>query len=260
MKKITNIILNTVFFSAIVVITLVITTISLTKKINDSRKNLETGIQGVVTKKEIPILSMSKGVVTKSYFKAGQEVKKNDLLVEIDNPLLRGKIEALKQYPDNISAQTEAKVAQEELKGMKIYSPVNGVVTDINIAEGSPVDTLIKVMTIYSNDNIRLLADLSDEQYQTLQQMGEISAYSQRLNQNFTIKPDLLRPDKKLSQYNEKKLGLYFTFADSQEAKSLLENEDLLIGIKKDQENSIKPFEIFVNFWNKIIPKSYTPR
>lgn len=255
MKKFSNLSLNLLFFGVIILITFVITTISLTKKINESRKNLERGLKGTVIKQEVPILSLSQGIVIKSYFRVGQDVKKNDLLVEIDNPLLRGKIEALEKYPDNVSAQTEAKVAKEELKGMKIYSPVNGVVTDVKITEGSPVEALEKVITIYSNDNIRLLADLNDDQYQILQRMGEINAYSARLNQNFTLKPDILRPDKKLSEYNEKKIGLYFVFTDPEEAKSLLENEDLEIGLKNNQESNIKPFEIFVKFWNKFIFK-----
>lgn len=255
MRKKINILLNFIFFSIVIFIAFCITTIALTAKINEGRKNMSNGIKATVIKHETPILAFTSGVISKIYFKVGQEVKKNELLVEIDNPMLKGKIDALKQYKDNVSAQTEARVAEEELKGLKIYSPVNGVVTEISVDEGSPVQELSKIMTLYSNDDVRLIATLGDQDYQTIEKMAKINAYSARLNQNFAIRPDILRPYEKTDDLDEKKLGLYFVFEDPVEAKSLLNDEDLKIDLKNQDEKIFKPIDLLVNFWDRTIFK-----
>lgn len=252
MKKHINIIINLTFFTAVVLVACIIATLGLAKKINQNHLQYNQGLTGTVIKQSIPILALSRGIIKKIYVRPGEEVKKNELLVELDNPLLAGKIEALQTYQDNVSAQTEAKVAEEEMKGWKIYSPVNGVVTDLFITEGSPVEDLAKVLNIYSNENILLLANLDNDQYAAVQQLHETSAYSKRLNQNFTIQPDILQPDEKVDNLNEKKIGLYFTFKDKSEAQSLLNNEDLDLNIGQSTNNILKPTDYIVNFWNQI--------
>src|SRR5260370_33898612 len=104
MKKFIGVGLNIIFFTIVVLLAFVIATISLTKKVNDARAQYDQGLKGTVIKQEIPILSLSSGVVKKINVRAGQEVKKNDLLVELDNPVLSGKIQALQFYKDNVSA------------------------------------------------------------------------------------------------------------------------------------------------------------
>src|SRR6266568_3340011 len=141
MKKIVVTVLNIIFFSLMILIAVGITSVSLVKKINDS-KVASSGIKATVVKQTIPILAYSEGVIKKIHVRVGERVKKNELLVEIENPLLEGKIKALESHPDNISAQTEADVAKEQMKGFMIYSPVDGVVTSIVTTEGAPVQAL----------------------------------------------------------------------------------------------------------------------
>lgn len=255
MKKFANIILNVTFFSAVTVIAFAVATIALTKKVNEYKVQYNNSIQGTVIKQSIPLLSFSQGIVKKLYVRPGQSVKKNDLLVELDNPVLVGKIEALQKYPDNVSAQTEAQVAMEELKGLKIYAPVNGVVKEIEVSEGSPLENLAKIMILYSNDNIELLANLTNDQYLAIQHMREAQAYSPRLNQNFSLEPDILQPDEQLNNTDRKTIGLYFTFKDKNEAASLLDNEDLQLQLTDQQSTIHKPIDFFVNFWDSILSK-----
>lgn len=253
MKKTLSYFVNTIYFSLIILITFTIATVALTNKVNDARKLYQQGIIGTVTKKEIPILSFSGGVVKTVNVRVGQEIKKNDLLIAIDNPVLSGKVQALQKHPDNISAQTEAEVAQEELKGLNIYSSVNGIVTEVTVSEGSPIEQLAKVLSVYSNDNVSLLAYLNDDEFQKVQQTQEATAYSTRLNQNFTIVPDVLNPEEKVNNANEKKIGLFFKFKNKNDGISLLNNEDLEIKLSKANEQTVKPIDFFVNFWNSIL-------
>ncbi len=253
MRNIFTLILNIVFFSFVVLSAFAVSTIALTKKVNEYRAQITKGITATVIKQELPVVSFSSGFIKKLYVKEGKEVKKNDLLVEIDNPVLKGKIQALQNYPDNVSAQTEARVAQEEMKGLSIYAPVDGFVSGVTITEGSPVENFSKLMTIYSNENVEVLADLTDDQYLTAQQMHEIKVYSKRLNQDFVVVPDVLRPDTKKGEFQTKQIGLYFVFKDSIAAKSLLNNEDIQLELNTQSDTTRKPIDIFVDFWNSLL-------
>lgn len=246
--------LNLMFFTAVIAIAISVATIALTRKVNQYRSQFRQGIKATVIKKEVPILSYSRGIVKKINARVGQEVKHNAVLAELDNPALRSKVDVLGEYEDNVSAQTEVKVAQEELKNMTVTAPVNGVIADIVATEGSPVEALNKFMTMYSNTNVRLLAQLTVDQYQIIQKLPEVKAYSPRLNQNFTLKPYILSPDEKTPlQYEEKKIGLYFKLANEADASSLLQNEDLDLQLETPGEKIIKPVDYFVNFWNGLL-------
>lgn len=256
MNRSIHIFINVLFILTVVIVAVIISTMALSKKIERDREQYSNNLKGTIIKQEVPILASSRGIVKKIHVRVGQEVKKNDLLVELDNPVLAGKIKALEQYPDNLSAKTEARVAQEEMKGLRLYAPANGVVTELVVAEGSPVDALGEIMTMYSNEDILVLADLSEDQYSIIQQLGETNAYSTRLNQNFTIQPDILQPEQKLDKYNEKKIGLYFKFKDKEEAQSLLHNEDVELNINGPSSEVIKPIDYIVGFWRSFTGKT----
>ncbi|GEM_PF-1564804 len=256
MKNFTAYFLNLIFFAIVIALAISVATISLTKKVNEYRNQNSKGIKATVIKDVVPVLSFASGVVKKLYVREGEEVKKGDMLVEMDNPVLKGKIDALNHYQDNISAQTESRVAQEELKHLKIVAPFNGVVGRIQITEGSPVENLSNVMIIYSNDNIRISADLSINQYQAVQKMHELKAYNERLNQNITIQPDILRPEEKNPTANEeKKISMYFKIKNNSDANSLLQNEDMGLDLHSTDEKISKPIDLFVDFWNGLLAR-----
>lgn len=257
MKKVSAFILNTIFFIIIVLVAITVATLALTKKINEYKMENAKGITATVVKQEVPVLSFSKGIVKKIHVKVGQQVKKGDLLVEVEDPILQGEVNVLGSFKDNVSAQTQAKVAAAQLNNLNIKAPATGVVSDVSINEGTPINELNKVLTIYSNDNIRLLAYVSDAQYQEIQQKALVDVYSDRLNQDFLVKPESLNPDEKQTN-NEKLIGLYFTFKNASDSTSLLNNEDVEVRLTNNQANISKPIDVFVNFWNNIIGKDQT--
>lgn len=249
--------LNSLFFAVIVLVAVSISTIALAKKVNEYRAQARHGIKGTVVKDEIPVLSFTNGVVKKLYIKPGDEVKKGDLLVQIENPLLKSKVDTLAQFKDNVSAQTEAKVATEELKRLSLTSPVDGIISEVFTTEGSPVESFSKVLTILASNNAKLLSELTLSEYQTVEHLPSVTAYSPRLNQSFTVKLDSLKPNEKTSinpetGVKEKNIGLYFTFASNSVAQSLLNNEDLDLLLEK-QDATYKPIDYFVDFWNSIL-------
>ncbi|MEK7571965.1 MAG: biotin/lipoyl-binding protein [Patescibacteria group bacterium] len=254
MKRFWSIILNILFFTIVAVLAISVATIALTKKVNEYRAENTNDIHGVVVKQIVPVLALSDGIVTSIKVKTGDHVKKGQVLVRIDNPMLRSKINSLKEFKDNVSAQTEAKVAEEELKNLIIVSSVDGIVGEITITEGGPVNDLSKAMEIYSSEHVRFLSELTVEEYQQVQKLQNIKAYSARLNQSFQVKAEKLKPEaEEDKEINAKKLGLYFVFADKSDAASLLHNEDLELKVVTDEDQINKPIDFFVNFWNGLL-------
>lgn len=255
MKKFIAGLLNVVFFTVVLIMALSISTIALTKKVNDYRNENTTGVQGTVIKQVVPVLSFTKGVVRTVNVKVGQEIKKDEVLVEMDNPLLRSKVKTLEKFPNNLSAETEAEVGREELKTLTITSPVDGFIGEIQVTEGSVTENLAPVVTIYAHQDIRVLVELSSKEYQAIKNLSEIKAYSERLNQTFVLKPDILKPDESTeAKTQEKKIGLYFTIKNTQDAKYLLNNEDLDLYVDDSNEERIaRPIDIVVNFWNNVL-------
>src|SRR5947209_2978318 len=96
-----RLLINTIFFGMVVLVALVIATISLTKKINDNNIQYDGGIKAVVIKQSVPVLAFSEGIVKEIYVRVGQQVNKGDILIDLENPVLQGKITALSSHPDN---------------------------------------------------------------------------------------------------------------------------------------------------------------
>lgn len=256
MKKILVFFLNTLFFLIVVIISIGISTFAITRKINEYNAQYSKNFSGSVVKKTIPVLSFTKGIVKKINIETGDKVKQGEVIITLTNPPLENELKALKEFPSNASAQTQAKVYEQQIKMLTIISPSNGLAGEINVSEGTAVDEFTKLLTIYSNDNIRFFANLSIDQYQAVQHSSIVNAYSPRLNQSFVINPDNINPnEKKAVNYEGKKIGLYFKFKDPQGAVSLLNNEDLSIQIPNKSSDKLNtPIDIIVNFWNYVIP------
>jgi multidrug resistance efflux pump len=255
MKHIANKLINAAIFLVVILLAVGIATFALTKKVNEYSNQYSRGIQGSVMKREVPLVATSRGSVQKVYVSIGDSVKKEEPLVELENAVLGAKIKELEKNPDNVSAQTEAGVAKEELKGLTVYAPVDGVIKDISIVEGSPVDQITKVGTLYSNDDVKISTQLSLDEYVRIRNQHAIMAYCPRLNQMFGIQLDTLKPEEKNSEQG-KKLGVYFTFQNKQAALSVLQNEDLEIRLEDTRKKIEKPVDVFINFWNGLLSKN----
>ncbi len=255
MNKIISFIFTFIFVIAIGAIVFIIATISITNKINSDKQRYQQGIFGVVEKQAIPIVGFSDGIIKEIYVNQGQDVKEGDLLVEIENPLLLSQYESLQSYSkNNVSAQTQAAIAKSELDNNKIYSPVNGTVDTVNVSKNSPIDQYAKIVTIFANDNTKILAYLTTDQYVVAQKLKKISAYNVRLNQDISISPDILKPNQvDPMDASSSKIALYFKLSNPQDSLSLLNGEQLQLKLAPQDDELIKPLDYVVNFWNLIL-------
>ncbi len=251
--KMINFIINFFLLLLICAIAVTISTISLTMKYNNFQDQYVNGIKATVVKTVIPVSSLTKGVVKKVDVQVGTEVKTGDTLIEIDNPLTRDVIRVLRQFQDNVSAQTEARTAQASLQYFTITSPTDGVVGNVFVSEGSSVDETTKIAEIYASSNTKLLTNLTLDQYVAIQHMNRIEAYSERLNQNFIVKPNILKPDQENSlSSTDKKIGLYLTLKSASDAANLINNEDLVLRLRP-LNSFTRPVDFIIKFWNKIL-------
>lgn len=256
--KIKNIIIffiNVFFFLFVIIIAFSISTIALTRKVNEA-KSFTNNLTGVVVKEKVVVLTFTQGIIDNINVKTGQSVKKGDLLVKMTNPVLEKNYKVYQERLNNESAQTEASIAKVNLENLTIKSPVDGVVGDIYTSEGSSVNEFSKVLLIYSSSEIRLQAELTTTQYQKIQKLAQINAYSSRLNQDYEIIPGLLKAEEKSpTSIAEKKVGLFFTFKNNDHAAALLNNEDLKINLDGNDQTT-KPLDIFTDFWNGLLAKN----
>lgn len=245
MKKLFVLFLNLLFFTAVTGIAVVIAMYAYTNKIS---KTDNESIQGTVRKKNLIVFAGTKGIIRKIDVRTGQEIAKGDLLAELSP--LEDKAATLSARKENTTKQ-----AGKKNDNTFIRSPVNGVVSNIILNENMPVDEDTRLLSLYSNEDIQFSVDLTLDQYQKLTQSAETSAYSNRLNENYLIKFDTLNPEEHLDTSltkPEKKIGILFSFVKDQDAKQLLNNEDLDLKINRKQPYG-KVTGFIMDFWDSLI-------
>lgn len=248
---------NIIFSIFIVVIAITITTISLTKKINDFNKQYQQGVGSTVVKDEIPVIGMTKGIIKTLNVSEGQQVKKGQLLAEITNPVLEAQIRVFASDPKNESAQTQAKLAKADLAYDTIYAPVDGIISNMQVTVNSPIDQYSRLMSIYANQNTKVLVYFTTDQYLTSQKMAKIPAFDPRLNQDFYLAVYGLKPNQEILAKEDNpsvhKVAVYLKLLNSQDSLSLLNGEQLQLKLTPPEDQTNKPINIFVRFWDSLI-------
>ena len=149
-------------------------------------------VQGKVDAEDnIVISSEMPGTITKIHVRAGDTVKKGDVLAETDDAALRKNIDALRTNLElvntmyektknlweqkigtevqflQVKAQKEGLEKQisalnEQTKMSKIVSPINGTVDEVNIKTGSAVAPGLPAIRVINYDNLKIKADLAE--------------------------------------------------------------------------------------------------
>ncbi len=256
MKNILTFLVNSLLLLFVAVIAIAIATLAITKKVNEDKFHQSLKIKVTVIKTLIPVVAFSDGVVKKVQVTNGQQVKKDDLLVRLDNPALTERISVLDKSKNNESAQTESNVAKEQEKNFLLKAPESGVIGDIFVTEGSPIQNLAKVLNLYSNKDVKLIARATTDDYLKIKKQRLLQAYDKRLDQNFAIFTDNLNPSESSTSNNgDKKIGIYFKLKSPTDSDSLINNEDLTIDLDSQKTTYTKPIDLFINFWNGYISK-----
>lgn len=113
-----------------------------------------TGSAPVESSSKATILSKVNSTVKKVYFKAGDKIKKGDLLYEFDSKDAEINVER-----NNLSlAQTkiDAQNAEDNASDYSVTAPFDGVVTDIKVESGSKISNNDVLFTITDNSKFKL--------------------------------------------------------------------------------------------------------
>lgn len=233
MVKVFNYLVNILYVITILFVVVVLTTYAFLRKTEIFNSSTKEYVIGTVIKGEVPIFSNNNGVIKRIYVDKGEVIIRGEKLLDISYDM-----------EGSGSGLIET-----------ISSQLNGVVKTINEVDGNKVKKDTKIATLYSNDNMKVLILLTEDQFEKLKEMEYLEVFSKRLDQAFPMRVGLLQPEERGMSLTNKKIGVYLAFFDTKEAASLLNNESVIIFFadKSSRENISSWLEKYIPIADWII-------
>lgn len=247
-------VLNSIYFIIVFVAALAISTLALTRRLN-SYESTRSPLLLRVDKEEITMSNSVVGRVSKVYVKAGQHVKKGELLVELYDEAAQAKITTLEQFAkDNLSARTEASALKAQNSQFEVRSPRDAIVYKVDAVEGTsylPLNSTL--VTLFADTNIHLTGDVTIEQYADIQKQKKLDVYSSRLEQIFSVEYEGISKVLPPTGQESTKYELVFHFADSNEGNAFIQGENLEVVARTRDDSALRPSYLIAKFWNSFI-------
>ncbi len=255
-----EIIWNGIIFSFVFIVALGVATQSLARKVN-SFQTLDNSILFHVDKQDIDIItSVANSRIKEIKVSPGEHVHKGDLLVQLDMFDYKQKIKSLEGIAsNNLSAKAELNTLLSQKEYYNIYSPQDGIVSNITVAAGSYVPNGSKVMTLFSDYDAKLIAYVTPKQYEEIQSKEKLSVYSKRLEQAFKVKLNgigKITTDYQMIENNGKKIPRYeliFQFVNPDDGAVFIEQEALQFTQVYGNNDIKKPQDRVARLWNALI-------
>lgn len=246
-------ILNGLYFTFIFVVALVVSTQALARRVNTyeaTKKPLFFSVE-----KERVILSNSvTGRVDLVAVVTGQHVRKGDLLVQISDDSMEGRMRSLKELADeNLSAKTELTLLESKLPDYRILAPRDGIVYQIQVAEGSYLNMNSPVLILFADSNVKIVGAVNQSQYAEIQTNKDMDVYSPRFEQVYRISFEGVGRVQS-SNGSEERYEIKFHFSDPNEGAAFIDGEGLeVIAKNSGDEEAVRPSTRVKNLWNKLI-------
>lgn len=244
--------LNATYFSLVFFISLAIAAFALTQRIN-RYQTIQAPIGVSIQKDEVVLSPQVSGLMVNLYIDERQFVKKGEEVATIDDKPIRAKLVALEGQIENSSAQTEAEVLKTQLDSYTVKAPRDGIIYAIDTTEGSYVNAGSKIAIMYANDNIKLIAQVSEAQYSELKEQPFLNVYSQRFEQSYPVIITGIAKVVTDKDTDEKKYEIQLAFVDQEEGVAFLQGESLELLQQKEKAVAQKPSEVIANIVNGII-------
>ena len=213
MQKLFSFIVNTLYFITIIFVVVMVTTTAFMKKVNMTMAQ-PAEVVGKVVKDDTPVIATGSATIKEILVEDGDRVQAGDALF-------------------SYSFATPPRV-------QVVKASVDGVVKRTGLQAGDGFQANWKIMDIYQDANPRLLVYLTEDEYNQIKKTAELHAYSKRLDQAFTVTPKVLQADVQDNADAQQKIGIYFEFADSESAVSLLNNESLSLILPQQKAVTLK--------------------
>ena len=251
MKRIFNFFLNTVYFLIIFVAAGTLASMAMVRKINSFR-NVGGEVVLSVDKRDVVITNVSAGSIEKVYVNPGERVKAGDVLVSFDGDSLDAKVSVLEQFSgNNVSAQTQLEELKLEYEDLAIWAPKDGVIANVNVAEGSYVPKNVNILTMHADDDVKLESELTLNQIEEMQRLQKLEVVSTRLQQSFVVVFSGINPIQDEAGGENGYLAT-FRFDDASDGPAFIEGERLnVLGAAK--KVGARPADVLVDLWNSLI-------
>jgi len=244
---------NALYFVVIFAIALAISTLALARRLN-SYQATNTPFVLQLQKEEIQLTTTVAGQAKKILVVPGQHVKKGDLLIQLTDQATTVKIATLdKVSKDNISAKTEAEVLKTLAPQFEIRAPKDGIVYKINVVEDAYVQSNTPVINMFSDDNVKLIGLVTQDQYIELIKQKRLDVFSIRREQIFSVKLDAVSRVIPATQSQASLYELYFQFVDPDDGASFIQGESVDVIAKSRDDATMKPSNIVTTFWNSLV-------
>lgn len=228
-------ILNFIYFTVIFAAAFGISSLALYRKIN-AYSATDHGLKLSVVKDEAKVDSLISGRIQSVKVEEGQIINVGEELFHIE--------------PTNAEFASETVTLTEE--GLYIiYSPISGTVSEINTTVGSSVRPELPLVSLFSADNIKLMAKTNRDEYLRLQKRPELRVYNDRLQRSFDVEYEGISKVNLTDGMGEE-YNLLFSVNNDDNAQAMINGETVVVIPNVEVENT-RPEQIIVDFWNKFL-------
>jgi multidrug resistance efflux pump len=252
-QRITAFLMNLVYFMLVFGIALAISTLALARRLN-SYQATNTPFVLQLRKEEVELVNTVSGQVNKIMIEPGQHVKKGDLLVQLTDDATEAKISTLEKLADeNVSARTEAEVLKTLAPQYEIRAPRDGIIYKVYAVEDTYIQNNTPLLVMFSDENVKLVTEVSPDQYTELLKQKKLDVFSSRREQVFSVKLEAVSRVIPATEHQPSKYELYFQFVNPEDAASFIQGENVDVVAKTRDEEALKPTNLITTFWNSLV-------
>ena len=245
--------LNGTYFVAVFVVVVAISTQALARKVNTYAANQKPLVFSV-EKERMFISNSVPGRVDIVAVNTGQHVKKGDLLIRLVDDSMAMRVASLQSLAEeNLSAKTELALLQARSSDYEIVAPRDGVVYQIQAAEGSYLVMNSPVLVLFADSNVKISGTINQDQYAEIQKNKDIDVYSSRFEQVYKISFEGVGRVQPTSNSGESGYEVKFRFSDSNEGAAFIDGEGLEVIAKNNDDEAMRPSSRVTKLWNSMI-------
>lgn len=245
--------INGLYFTVVLVVALGIATQALARKVNTyemTKKPLFFSVE----KEKIVISNAVTGRVDTVAVNTGQHVKKGDLLVRLVDDSLGQRMSSLEALAEeNLSAKTELSSLQAKASDYEMVAPRDGVVYQIQSAEGSYLTMNSPVIILFADSNVKVSGTINQEQYTEIQKNKDLDVYNPRFEQIYKISFEGIGRVQPATSVEESRYEVKFRFSDSNEGAAFIDGEGLEVVSKNTDDEATRPSLRVARLWNSLI-------
>jgi len=116
--------------------------------------------EGILKMDEIVIKSEVEGRIKKIFVKQYDRIKKGDILIEFFDQDIKEQIDGLKDQIDETKEAIET--LKKEINNCKVMSPINGVISNLNISEGKLINMGDSICSVWSTNDLIFESKISE--------------------------------------------------------------------------------------------------